>query len=297
MPESTADQYDGDVLHDPYVQQALTQYQLGLPRLPTAGRSGELLGRGTGSSLEFQEYREYLPGDDLRHVDWNAYARTDALMVRLFREEISPRTEIVMDASLSMTTQNHVKEKVSLQLTSLFAQLTSRLGGQPSIRVLNSAHPPLKLDMNSLSRSSSISFDGTQSLSELLSENALSFKPQSVRIIISDFLFPHDPDHLLKRLSARASSLWLIQVLADWERNPQPMSGRRLIDVENNHHADMVISAQAIATYKQRLNHLRESLTVACRRAHASFVQLTAEKGLESLCRDELVEAEMLRVN
>ena len=35
-----------------------------------AGRSGELLGRGTGSSLEFQEYREYLPGDDIRHVDW-----------------------------------------------------------------------------------------------------------------------------------------------------------------------------------------------------------------------------------
>src|SRR5207253_6925536 len=69
--------------------------------LPVAGRSGELLGRGTGSSVEFQEYREYLPGDDVRHVDWAAYARSDALMVRLYRDEISPRTEVLLDGSRS----------------------------------------------------------------------------------------------------------------------------------------------------------------------------------------------------
>ena len=72
--------------------------------MPVAGRTGELLGRGTGSSLEFQEYREYVPGDDIRHVDWAAFARSDALMVRLYREEISPRTEILFDASTSMIT-------------------------------------------------------------------------------------------------------------------------------------------------------------------------------------------------
>lgn len=54
---------------DPEVQQAAARYQLGLPRMPVSGRSGELLGRGTGSSLEFQEYREYQIGDDIRHLD------------------------------------------------------------------------------------------------------------------------------------------------------------------------------------------------------------------------------------
>ena len=68
------------------------------------GRDGDQLGRGTGASLEFQDRRSYVAGDDLRHLDWRAYARTDQLMLRLYREEILPHVEIVVDASRSMAT-------------------------------------------------------------------------------------------------------------------------------------------------------------------------------------------------
>ena len=101
------------MFNDLEVQRAADTYLLGLPRTPAAGRSGELLGRGTGSSLEFQEYREYVPGDDIRHLDWGAYARSDMLMVRLFREEISPKTEILLDASRSMTSGSGMKSRVA----------------------------------------------------------------------------------------------------------------------------------------------------------------------------------------
>src|SRR5262249_56199732 len=121
------------MLNDPEVQRAADVYQLGLPRAPAAGRSGELLGRGTGSSLEFQEYREYVPGDDIRHLDWGAYARSDTLMVRLFREEISPRTEILLDASRSMTAGSEMKPRVAPQLAGLFPLLSGRLGGRPPV--------------------------------------------------------------------------------------------------------------------------------------------------------------------
>ena len=123
--------------HDPDVQRVVNEYQLGLPRMPVAGRAGDLLGRGVGSSVEFQEYREYLPGDDIRHLDWAAYARSDSLMIRLYREEISPRTEILFDASKSMTTGQGVKELVTKQLVSTFAQLSGRVGGRPSLIPLN----------------------------------------------------------------------------------------------------------------------------------------------------------------
>lgn len=282
-------------LQDPAVQQALNAYQLGLPRLPTAGRNGELLGRGTGSSLEFQEYREYLPGDDLRHVDWAAYARSDALMVRLFREEISPRTEIILDASRSMTTHNGIKQQIAIQLTSLFSQLVSRLGAAPQIHALNSAHPPLKLDLDGVNRLESLPFDGQQSLSELLAEGGLTFKPQSVRVVISDFLFPHDPDMLVRRLAGRASALWMIQVLAGWEANPESGGGRRLVDVESNEHADLMLSPQAIQKYRERLHRLQQALLVASRRGHAQFVTVIANQGLERICREPLTAQEMLR--
>src|SRR5438128_5621898 len=77
-------------------------FRLAMPRAPAGGRLGERLGSGTGSSLEFQDYRQYAPGDDLRHVDWAAYARSEVLTVRLYREEVAPRIDLVLDASRSM---------------------------------------------------------------------------------------------------------------------------------------------------------------------------------------------------
>ncbi len=76
--------------------------RLAMPRTPLGGRVGERLGSGTGSSLEFQDYRPYAPGDDLRHVDWAAYARSELLTVRLYREEVAPRVDLVIDVSRSM---------------------------------------------------------------------------------------------------------------------------------------------------------------------------------------------------
>ena len=55
-----------------------------------------------GSSLEFQDRRLYEAGDDVRHLDWRAFARTDELFVRQYREEIQPRLELLIDDSRSM---------------------------------------------------------------------------------------------------------------------------------------------------------------------------------------------------
>src|SRR5262245_28859639 len=177
---------------DPEVQRAAEVFQLGLPRTPAAGRSGELLGRGTGSSLEFQEYREYVPGDDIRHLDWGAYARSDTLMVRLFREEISPRTEVLLDASRSMNADASHKPRVARQLAALFALLSGRLGGRPAVLPVGDG-PLVPLGLDGLEQLQSLAFSGRATLDELLASGRVPLKRQAVRIVISDFLFPHDP--------------------------------------------------------------------------------------------------------
>ena len=55
-----------------------------------------------GFSQEFAEYRDYVPGDDLRFVDWNAYARTDRLYLKRFEGETNTRLLVVLDISASM---------------------------------------------------------------------------------------------------------------------------------------------------------------------------------------------------
>src|SRR5258707_15104555 len=184
------------MLNDPEVERAADMYHLGLPRNPAAGRSGELLGRGTGSSLEFQEYREYVPGDDIRHLDWGAYARSDTLMVRLFREEISPRTEILLDASLSMTAGGEMKPWLARQLAAVFALLSGRLGGRPSIVPLEDG-PPVPLGLDGLDRLATLPFNGRTTMAELLGDHRVPMKRQAVRIVITEFLFPHHPHALI----------------------------------------------------------------------------------------------------
>jgi uncharacterized protein (DUF58 family) len=283
------------MLHDADVQRAVDTFLLGLPRTPAAGRSGELLGRGTGSSLEFQEYREYVPGDDIRHLDWGAYARSDTLMVRLFREEISPKTEILLDASRSMTSGGEMKSRVARQLAAVFALLSARLGGRPVVVPLEDG-PAVPLGLDALDRLSALPFTGRSNLAELLQDHLVPLKRQAVRIVVSDFLFPHDPASLVRRLAGDASALWLVQVLSDWEAAPTALGGRRLNDIETDAIADLVLDRKAVEGYLGRLAALQQELLLNCRRAHATFVSLVADRGLATLCRNDLCAAGILRI-
>ena len=55
-----------------------------------------------GASVEFAEHREYVPGDDIKHVDWKLYARSDRYYIKQYEEETNLRTQILLDASESM---------------------------------------------------------------------------------------------------------------------------------------------------------------------------------------------------
>lgn len=282
------------MLNDPELQQAVGLYSLGLPRMPVSGRSGELLGRGTGTSLEFQEHREYMPGDDIRHLDWAAYARSDSLMVRLYREEISPRTEVIVDISRSMTT-SAAKQLVARQVAALFAMLSGNVGGRPTIWLAGDERPPQTLQLESLDRLKTIDFSAASTFNALLEEHQLPLKRQAVRVVISDFLFKHDPESLVRRLAGDASVLWLVQVLTDWETDPSTTGGTRLIDIESGREADLYLNRQVVGEYLGRLARLKEELALHCRRHHATFVTVVAERGLPRICREDLCEAGVLR--
>lgn len=279
---------------DPEVQRAVGLYQLGLPRVPVSGRSGELLGRGTGTSLEFQEYREYMPGDDIRHLDWSAYARSDSLMVRLYREEISPRMEVLLDVSRSMST-SPAKMQLARQLAAMFSLMAGRTGGQPAVWLLGDECPAPLVQLENLATLDEVTFRATGTMASLLSDHAVPMKRQAIRVVVSDFLFPHDPGQLIRRLAGEASVLWVIQILSAWEADPEASGGTRLIDIESGRETDVYLNRQTIAEYRERLSRLQEEIGLHCRRHHAVPVTLIADRGLAAVCREELSQAEILR--
>src|ERR1043165_7200531 len=65
-----------------------------------------------GFSQEFAEYRAYAPGDDLRHVDWNVFARTERMYLKRYRGETNCQVTILLDCSRSMGFGSHKVHKL-----------------------------------------------------------------------------------------------------------------------------------------------------------------------------------------
>src|SRR6187549_639550 len=82
---------------------AAARWRLPFSRQAWRGLSGNWLGVGAGSSLDFQDHRTYVPGDDPRHIHWQAFARTGALTMKLYRAEVAPFVDVTVDVSASMS--------------------------------------------------------------------------------------------------------------------------------------------------------------------------------------------------
>src|SRR5687768_1050258 len=273
MPMATAD-------IDWAAVKAASAWRLAIPRTPLGGRLGERLGAGTGSSLEFQDYRPYVPGDDLRHVDWTAYARSEVLTVRLYREEVAPRIDLILDASRSMTVTD-VKRRARADLAGLLAMTCASSEADTRLFITPNASAERLQRAEEIERH----LECADAIS-VLQAGHTPLRRRSIRVVVSDFLFPHDAESLVSRLARDGASLALIQLTLREEAAPDVAGGRRLIDVEDGSAADLVIDGAAVADYRTRFGRLRLALAQAARRRGAQFVHVEAETPIGRKARD-----------
>ena len=109
------------------MQAAARRVRLPLRNRTWRGEGGNWQGAGVGSSIDFQDHRPYLPGDDPRYIDWQAYARTGHYSMKLYREEVSPRVDVALDVSESMFFDDAKRER-SLELFFFCAESALQAG-------------------------------------------------------------------------------------------------------------------------------------------------------------------------
>lgn len=269
-----------------------SRYKLALPVNPTRGLPGDHLSRGAGSSVEFQDFRHYVPGDDPRHIDWHAVGRTDQLIVRLHREEVRLCVDILLDASRSLARPDEEKGERAIQCAYLFSLLARKLGAQVAVWILGDRVYPLRQGLEQ--RLAELSLEGRLSLAQVLEQTPLRLALGSIRLLISDFLFPHDPQRLYSRFGRGAGGVALLQVLSKREREPEEEGSVRFVDVETGEERQLVVRAEAIRLYRERLRCLKEGLARVCLAYHSPFVSVPAEEELEAWCRGSLTEAGIL---
>ncbi len=269
-------------------------YRLCDPPEAGIGRSGLQRGFLAGSSLDFKDHREYQPGDDLRHIDWNAFARTDRLTLKLYHEEIMPHLDLVLDATRSMALPDTDKQEATLALTSFFATAAdyggySRnllLAGEQCLPKQDGDRPPIMW--------TPIQFHGLNSPGPGIAAHA--FKRHSVRIFISDLLMSHDPQQLVSALGKDAASLLVVQVLAAQDLHPLLGGKVRLEDSETGECHEMLLDSGALKRYEQALQAHQEQWRAAIKRVGAVFAVVEAESFLQDWRFPDEVLHRFLRV-
>lgn len=252
------------------------------------GRTGERLGPGVGASLEFEDRRAYSPGDDLRHVDWRVLARTDELLVRVHREEIQPRLDVLLDGSRSMASEPE-KAQTALDLAVLFAASGAAAGFRVRPWLLG-AEPRL-LPLDEL-RAEGVEFEALATVGESLASARTSLAPGSLRILISDFLSPDAPG--LATLVGAGGSAALVQVLGPWELDPTVGEEAKLVDAETGAARDLSLDQGLVTAYRARLERLVDELVDESRRLGLRYVQVPGGTTLQKTARDLLLPAGLL---
>lgn len=242
-----------------------------------SGRSGELMGRGIGQSIEFMDFREYEPGDDIRRIDWQVYARSDRVMIRRHREEISPSVEIVLDGSRSMDLPGSAKADAALAVAAALCAASVRTGLTTRFHGVRSTSP----------RSVSVrdprdiawdDFDGTATLADASPALRASRATQGMRIIVSDLLFPADFTRLLRDFARGAHALVVVQVLAKTDVEPGSRGSLLLRDRETGQTLQVDLTPDIASRYRLRFEAHASVLRDAARSCGARLIEVVADE-------------------
>jgi uncharacterized protein (DUF58 family) len=287
-----------EVYQDDYVAGEIAGQRFAFlpPRQAPYGSQGGVLSSRAGSSMDFRDFREYQPGDDLRHLDWNAFARSDQLVLRVYREEVLPHVEVIVDATKSMNLPDSKKAAAVRGITSFFAVAALNSGFASQAWEIGSEVQPLSSTNTLPGNWRDLQFDSVGDPTRALIQNSHRFRSRGIRVFISDLLWMGDPRATLHPLANQASQLIVIHLLADADINP-PLGGSfRLMDVETEQTREIYLDAAIVRKYRQNLERHQTNWDQACRQLGAVYLPVIAEKVLENWDWSELVARQILEV-
>ena len=239
--------------------------------------------------MEFAEHRDYAPGDDLRHLDWNALARHEKLVVKEFESELERTALIVVDLSSSMEGE---KANRARQIALALAWILLRGQDRVALAVLGQpAYHPAVRGVNSwgglnlwLERPCA----GRARLAEQLKSLAARVPGRSSVILISDWL-EEDARSALPLLSYHRHQVAALQVLEAEELSP-PWSGPlRLVDCENAQEQLQHLDEFARRAYAVALKEHTDELQQACRKRGFLWTRHLCQEDLGQLLTLQLV--------
>lgn len=265
---------------------------------------GERRSKKRGESVEFADHRAYVSGDDLRHIDWNIFARLDSLFMKLFLEEEDLSLQIVIDASASSDCGEPSKflfmQKAAMAmgyvgLVNLNRVAATAMGGDGGI---SSAIRDLRgrRRTHDLARwICSIEPKGSFSFRDAAERIVMSRRGKGVMLVFSDFFFKEGFEQGLRMLVGRGYDVFVVQVLSPQEIDPPLTGDLRLKDVEDADLAEITVSAPLLKRYKQNLDAYCGMLQTFCSRREMNYLTVRSDTPVDALVLDYLRKRGVVR--
>jgi uncharacterized protein (DUF58 family) len=243
-----------------------------------------------GVSVEFADYRNYTPGDDFRYIDWNAFARLDELLLKLYEEREDLHIYILVDASQSMTYGELPKliyaKRVAAALAYIGLSNLDRIG----ITAFNTT------DMNRLPTErgkgkiftvlnflDQINGTGETDMEHAFRNFVHMTKRRGLVVVISDLFDPKGFTAGLNMLKFQKHDLFVIHIIDEKEAEPNLLGDYHLVDVETDQLRPVTINENHIKRYKALFNKYCDDLDRYCTQREISLVRTMTKAPFEEL--------------
>lgn len=256
---------------------------------------GERISRRKGQSVEFADFRNYVPGDDLRLIDWNLYARLDQLFLKLFQEEEDLHFYALVDTSASMNFGSPNKLRVAKQLAAALGYIGLCRGDRVCVQALGPAgkSAPVVRSRGGLWKMLQY-LDGlapaphhapaaSVSLHDGVKDFVLRGVSRGVVVLITDLMDKAGYESALRMLIGRQMDVFVLQVLSQEELEPSLRGDRRLIDVEDGDAAEITVNQYVIDRYQETLNSFLHDVRHFCASRSIMHVLVPTDTSVETV--------------
>ncbi|MBC8165052.1 MAG: DUF58 domain-containing protein [Bryobacteraceae bacterium] len=251
-----------------------------------------------GFSQEFAEYRAYVEGDDLRHVDWNVFARTERAFLKRYRGETNTQLTILIDASASMAYKSHSVNKLDFArfLAASIAYMSNSQRDAVGIVVFDddvreyvppsARHGQLMRVLHAIEKAE----PGTRTDFEKPFVHCANFlRRRGILVVISDFYA--EPDHAIRTmepLRSHGNEVILFHVLDPQEIRPTAGDSVVMIDMETQD--EIEVTPDYLKTeYREKIDSHIAAMKDRAQRSGIGYFLIDTSKPLDAALRDYLL--------
>jgi uncharacterized protein (DUF58 family) len=250
-----------------------------------------------GFSQEFAEYRSYAPGDDLRHVDWNVFARTERMYLKRYRGETNSQLLVLLDTSASMGFGSHTVNKLDFAryMAACLVYMASHQRDAAGLIVFDEDvknYVPPSTRQGQIFRLLHAIEKAEVGTHTDFAKPFIHFQQflhrRGIVIVLSDFY--EQPDIIVKAvepLRFRGNDVILFHVLDPKELDPKFREPVLLLDMENNSSLE-VTPDYARTEYRAKIDAHIEGLSTAARRAGLEYFLMNTGRPLDEGLREYL---------